>query len=686
MESNKSDPLAYFQCYRWERIPNELVSGKLIKEISIGFCQLRFYKGKITINNEIKNCLIREFISSTDEVLEKAENELLIIGTLRDRIKIADVYGLIIEERPCNLLKYILVTQYFKNSFKNVKRDQIGSAHLLCHLAKSLKIMQEKEIFHGALSPEFIYLDENDEIVLGNFFWSSDYAKTRPYEDYIQLLKFLDESFMSPETLLLKKHKDLIIDDFDFMAADIYSVGLIGLHLLGAYQSINIIEGDPQKIIEAIYSKNSYSLGALKINLEVCAVIKRAIKGCLEFRLDFRIDKEQLLGSLNTLFLVSSTQAMISSPASNHPKEFKELIQGFENYINYLHERRDNYVLIPCYTNAMKYNYLGKFIRYLDETYDRYLLTTYRTEFINVADGIAYFIRELYYDLNDTTLKGEFIAMIKKTVPVRCYEKLLEGLFSLDAILQDYALTGMCVQTYGTDWDYFFPKNLSIHYAKYVKLISIPELYQQFKGIILNSVVKEALLHFLPSDHQKFEETIDRLALERTYILKIQPSLNGLTTFNGNIFLSSYGKELSEISQELPAEFKAAILLTLLHELAHLLRRIDCRNFQDSKNIYNPKDNTGFKTHMEERKTENGLTNIRREYGAEIEVVLVGGNLEHINRKAAEYFLEGDFIDEGFKQKLMEKNKSVRNSVFLAKSKVDVFMGGRRCGVSKKMK
>ena len=686
MESDTSNQLAECEFNQLEKIPNELLKGILIKEASAGYSKLSYYKGKIIIQNEERNYLIREFISLANEVLLKAQNELFLIGILRDMIKIVDVYGFILEKLSEDTMKYILITQAYETSFDTVKRDEQGVANLLYQLALSLKISTENNIFHGALTPQFIYINENDEVLLGNFFWSDIPTNKTSLATYIQLLNLQDDSFLSPETLLLKHYNDLKVEEFDYVGADIYSFGLIGLHLLGAYQPYNYLEGDPQTLIDNIYSKKRHGLKPLRISLEIDIELEEAIIDCLKQILFIRIDYKQLLKRLGHLIKVPSSQTTADFSIVTNREEFDILIITFETFMNYLHQRKDKPILTPSYIMLMKSQYLKTHSDYLEITSSRYLLTKYRAEFINIADGIAYFIRELHVDLSSQTLAEKFTDMIINSRNNRSYTSIFKQLFSINTTLQDYVITGLCAQTYIVDWDYFFSTTREIPYKEYVKLVDIPQLYQEFRGIILHPVVKSILTMYLAPMGRELENIIDSLALERTFILKIQPSLHGLTTYNGNIFLSSFQQNLSKINQYLPAEFKFAILLTLLHELAHLLQRINCKNFKDSTNRFTPKNNAGFTTYKEEIKTENALTENRGESGEQVEIQLLGKTYDRINREAALYFLEGNFSDENFKEELNRRNEPKKDFIYMGKAKTGQLMGGLRCGVSMKIK
>ena len=64
----------------------------------------------------------------------------------------------------------------------------------------ALKIVQDHNIYHGGLSPLNIYLDENYDIKLGNFFHSGKISSFhQEFPLVLRGLCLIDASFVAPE-------------------------------------------------------------------------------------------------------------------------------------------------------------------------------------------------------------------------------------------------------------------------------------------------------------------------------------------------------------------------------------------------------------------------------------------------------------------------------------------------------
>jgi hypothetical protein len=68
------------------------------------------------------------------------------------------------------------------------------------------------------------------------------------------------------------------------------------------------------------------------------------------------------------------------------------------------------------------------------------------------------------------------------------------------------------------------------------------------------------------------------------------------------MFISDFN-QLSSIDTTLAV--RGAIYVTLLHELAHTLRRMECKTLRDVKNTYTPESNDKSQTYKEDFLPEN---------------------------------------------------------------------------------
>ncbi|OMJ76524.1 hypothetical protein SteCoe_24101 [Stentor coeruleus] len=210
--------------------------------------------------------------------------------------------------------------------------------------------------------------------------------------------------------------------------------------------------------------------------------------------------------------------------------------------------------------------------------------------------------------------------------------------------------------------------------------------------------IKKNLLEKEKNEENKLEEiakkekTLDEIAnsaefaniitkaLNRVYVLQMQPSLYGLTTFNQKILVSPF-----YISLKPPkSDSQAAMLLTIFHELAHYIRRINCKTYADSRAIYTPKNDKIQKEDLSGM-SEYDYIYSRREAGNDAELQLLGKKMETINESAGNFLFEGDLSNlENFQIQLFNENKKKGESkTNIGKSNFhSVSFFGLKCGVS----
>ncbi|OMJ93703.1 hypothetical protein SteCoe_3267 [Stentor coeruleus] len=160
----------------------------------------------------------------------------------------------------------------------------------------------------------------------------------------------------------------------------------------------------------------------------------------------------------------------------------------------------------------------------------------------------------------------------------------------------------------------------------------------------------------------------------------MQPSLYGLTTFNQKIFISPFNKSLNPRN----SDSQAAMLLTIFHELAHYIRRLNCKTYADARAIYTPKND---KTQREDvtGMSEYDYMSSRGEAGDDTEIQLLGRKIESINKSAGNFLFEGDSNDiKSFQVHLLNENKKENESrTPMGKNNLHrVSFFGLRCGVS----
>ena len=676
-----------------EREPGCLLKDdSSFKKFKSDFRKIKYFRGKFAKKSKLQKCIIREFISIDSEVKQFANNEITNIEFIGRFIRISEIFCFYFETFSSELTKYVIVTRSYENSFNNYSEtDENKKINLIYKLANSLEYMNQKGIFYGALRPEFIFIDDDENVVLSDFLWSNNIFLS-DIDIYKPLLTVLDSSFLSPETLILKNNQNIIATKFNTVASDIFSLGLIIMHIFNFYKEVNNLHGNPQEIFDSINIQSfNYKFDKIEVEISTNGLFNECTSWFLEYKAFKRLKYQNFLELFNNSTIVRS-----------YSKKFIEVISIFENYINTL--KQTNIHSFGKYIKGTKDSYFMKASEHLEEAYNNFLSTKCRSEEINIEDGILYFIRELFHDLSNDDIGVDFMSAIRECQSSMNYKEIFLNIYNLDPVLQDYVLTGLAVQNYSKDWDYFFPGHSIYKLFEYnfkLNLRDFNVLKDEFNDFIMNPFINNKLLKYCPKSINLTRESLDNI-LQNVYILKIQPSIYGLTTYNGNIFISNFGLKFKSInpkviipeeinleeikleeseSEIIKPEQKVAILLTLFHELAHLLRRSDCEKFMNAKNRYTPKNNEGFIEHEERGLTENQIQVNRGEAGIELEIKIFDESLKSINRLAAEYLLSKPFEDEDFLKKLKIKNAEKANTIYMGKTS-DYLAGGIKCGFS----
>ena len=195
---------------------------------------------------------------------------------------------------------------------------------------------------------------------------------------------------------------------------------------------------------------------------------------------------------------------------------------------------------------------------------------------------------------------------------------------------------------------------------------------------LLKPSIKNILIEFKNSI-EDYEVLIEKNVLDKVIFVKIQPSLYGVTSYNLNIFIRDY---ITDAEEGDPKD-KGAILAILLYETAHLLRHVSCKTYQQSKNIFTPKDNLAtFVIRSESGKTEKELQKEGGEPGFLAERKLFGEQITKLNDYSARLLLNHSMEDiNDFQVKFKEENQKDGPSINLARGR-GIYFGGLRCGVS----
>ena len=671
-------------CDNFSRKIPESISDKSPID-SIEFCSntLSYSFIKYECNNIKKNCIMREFIGDRNLILLIAFREQSAQKLLKNIVKLAEIYIFYFEDISQEKIRYAIIYQNFEKSFANITDlEETRKNEYLFRLLQILEIMKQNYFFHGSLNPRFIYIDENNDIVLANLMCAFNDISDLSESDVFSLV-MLDDNFLAPEALIKKYQSNVSIEHYDFFAADVFSFGLIALFVFNSFQRINSLNGDGQDILYQIYRKKvKYNLPDIENPFENDSFVYFIVDNCLEYRIRRRITYDEITSAYSESYHLNSTSLMVSN-------NFLSLIKDFTKFLRSLISKLSSNF---SYISGMKKYYLDNHYDYLEESYEKFLSTNCKSDQINVEIGIAYFICSVYRDLKNQMFARKFISSINKYKSELKVAEFLLNIFNLDRALQDYVVIGLIMQSIELDWNYFFPSNLKLIKYKYIsKLTDFPYLMNQIKAFTMNPFILDILSRYCPPSFVLNEDIITDI-FDRIYLIDIQPSSYGLTTYNGNIFISRFLsdetvclsgsiEERKDASLGMSAERKGAILITILHEMGHALRRYDCINFKQSKNRYTPKNDCfDFADRVDEKNTENQFEEKRGEAGYNLELSVLGEPTVRINEDAANYLFTMPFDNPKFRKVFHAKNKSTARFICLAKSRSNFCLtGGVKC-------
>ena len=127
------------------------------------------------------------------------------------------------------------------------------------------------------------------------------------------------------------------------------------------------------------------------------------------------------------------------------------------------------------------------------------------------------------------------------------------------------------VMKFEDDWEFFFSERFFDNF-NFVKFSCCLKLSQEFRSITKRSLILETLSSF-NTTNRPTQDIIEEI-LDNVYLTNFFPSATGLSTYNFFIFISTI-RGISDLESTYTC--RAVIYIILLHELAHVLRRYNCK-------------------------------------------------------------------------------------------------------------
>ena len=256
---------------------------------------------------------------------------------------------------------------------------------------------------------------------------------------------------------------------------------------------------------------------------------------------------------------------------------------------------------------------------------------------IIMNDGISYFFIRFFDQLQSINTLQKFLKMLKDRNGTCNYSNIFSQIMNLtDNITKDIALA--ILGTFEIDnnqWFFLFPSEPIIpKYLSYIEFQFNGTLVSEFIKIISIPFIKKKLQTLSIVDYdivQLFKNKIKGMI----YIVSMPSGMCGFTSQNLRIFIKLFG-EKKKLSLDHP-RIRGAIYITLLHELAHLLPRLNSTyRYEYEKNNTPPSDNEYDRTYYE-YDTISGSKAIKKkgEGGYNLEKEIFGCKVLAINDEAA---------------------------------------------------
>ncbi|OMJ65365.1 hypothetical protein SteCoe_38371 [Stentor coeruleus] len=592
-------------------------------------------------------------------------------------------------EKCFDIYQISFITEnYQKTLMQYQEESEDVKLEILEKIAKMLYKVNKYSLIYGKISPECICITEDKRILLKYMHWLLFKNK---FKVIFPQFAVLSNEYLAPE-LIFMRNCELRNINLHINLSSVYSFGLIFLKLFNCElpqinftrtkkDALKYISG--KSILEAVFIIFSEQTLEFINQSNEHSIVNKCLNAVIENRWSFkRITKQMKLFKLKK----EKKEKKIISPA-----------QPFSDTINLHHITLEKMskILINCHqrvlseknSNPIKefYSLVQDFLPILQDGEFIFFSTPCKTEKIPAEAGFITFFHYLIKDIiSDEELVSQLLATFIEFKEVPNYKDLFY-FFSKSKIehLKDLLITEMIVQIYKKDWKFLFPQNLaSSKLLKTCKKLTKNKTFFMEASIFFN---QDIIIEILSQFYQNTLLVRDKISegLNRVYITKLMPSLNGLTTYNLNIFIKDFR---AANNKKMNNAEKGATLVTMFHELAHFLKRYDSKTLLESRSKCAPKSNADFEQSETLNKSEWEISDFRRESRIKLKFDLFESNLSSINEHAGSYLLQGNFSSlVEFRARFIEENKKYSERVIMTNGSTDcIVFTGLRCGVSLK--
>ena len=176
-------------------------------------------------------------------------------------------YGFYLSKGKTNEKKYNYIHIYRRyklcfNNFANFNKDI--QEKLISQLFDAMIILNNRQYYHGYITPSNIHIDEFLNLKLGNLICSGIWLK----ENFISLkdrLLLIDTEFVSPEAYIAIKciRENYEVVSFNPLKSDIFSFAYSILSVIAEYANLNALNVNLSGCQYTIINKSKYNLKVL---------------------------------------------------------------------------------------------------------------------------------------------------------------------------------------------------------------------------------------------------------------------------------------------------------------------------------------------------------------------------------------------------------------------------------------
>ncbi|OMJ80684.1 hypothetical protein SteCoe_18977 [Stentor coeruleus] len=623
-------------------------------------------------------CIIRELKGPTSEIEYAIYNEITFLNSFKDYKFVLKPYGCTVnkEEGQDDMIVYSMISPKPKFNLESyyLAKDYISRLKILSQLLKIMQLLDSKSFCYGNFTPKTIFLDEELNVIIETliFVRKLPVSQTDLIENSF-LLKVAEEAFLAPEVKLgihtAELYQNVIY--YDPMLSDIFSIGLVMLKATcDKTIEYNFLELNEKKIQKLF--KKAAGISDLHVYHPECSnnyrnklqslIFKhfnqKQFVKILEINPSNRISMQNLASNIyvieeeiNKLVGKKVEQEVLVYQAikcNSTIKRFIELIKWLEDQDMDFH-KHDELMLLKLKKTFDSDNQV------LIKNQDAYFEKTFGSE-IDLIEGISSFIISFYKFLSIKNDLINFVSAIRVNRKTAMdYFDFFNRFFQIKNETQkDYAISMLQITTnYPKSFHKLFNANsILLDETHIVPVLSFSFFIPEIRKILnWNPIVQFFSTILMISDFESFFNEV----FQNTFLVKMFEGLYGCVSSNKRIFVSNFNINLSSGTCSIAQ--RAALYITLLHEMAHFSRRRDAVTRKEVNQKVTPKN-----------KDANKGDSYYKEGGYQFEHYLFDAIPAYVNNTAGQYFINvANESREEFAKIFKEKNNHDNSSVLIAK-------------------